>query len=365
MRAHRIDKVFLGITISLVVIGLIFFISASLGVFAKNTDKFYGILLNQILFGLGGGSLALFLGSKIPYEKIKALALPLLVLGIGLTALVFVPSLSLEHGGAKRWLDLKFITFQPSELLKFGFIVYLSSWIVSRKNQIKSFKFGFLPFLIIISLVSAVLIKEPDIGTLGVVAISGLFLFLLGGGKFTQIALLIILGIGLLAGLIWFEPYRMNRLLTFLNPNNDPTGISYQLRQSLIAIGSGGIFGRGFGMSVQKFNYLPEPIGDSVFAVFGEEFGFIGSAALIILFLFFLFRGFRIAMNAPDDFGRLLGAGIAILIVVEAFVNIAAMVGVVPLTGIPLVFVSKGGSALLVTLAEIGVLLNISRYSRG
>jgi cell division protein FtsW len=359
------DKIFFGTIIVLVLAGMFILTSASMGLLAKSGSSFSGTLFNQFAFGVVGGFIILFVASRINYKKWRRFALPFFIFTFLLTLLVFAPKIGFEYGGAKRWLDLKFITFQPSELLKFGFIVYLSSWIASRKNQIKSFKFGFLPFVIIIGLVGAVLVKEPDIGTLGIVAVTGLFLFLLGGGRFTQIALLIILGIGLLAGLIWLEPYRMDRLLTFLNPNNDPTGISYQLRQSLIAIGSGGVFGRGFGMSIQKFNYLPEPIGDSVFAVFGEEFGFVGSVALVFLFLFFLFQGFRIAMNAPDDFGRLLASGIAILIVVEAFVNIAAMVGVVPLTGIPLVFVSKGGSALLVTLAEIGVLLNISRYSRG
>ena len=357
------DKIFLGTVIFLVFAGIFILTSASMGLLARGGPDFFKTLFHQILFGIICGFIFLFIASQINYKKWRKYALPFFIFTFLLTLLVFVPKIGFEYGGAKRWLNLGSFSFQPSEVLKFGFIVYLSSWIVSRKSEIKSFKFGFLPFLIIIAFVGLVLILEPDIGTLGIIAIISLFLFLLGGGKFTQIALLIILGAGLLAGLILLEPYRMDRLLTFINPSNDPTGISYQLRQSLIALGSGGIFGRGFGMSVQKFNYLPEPIGDSIFAVFGEEFGFIGSLVLIGAFLFFLYRGFRIALNAPDDFGRLLGAGIAILITVEALINIAAMVGVVPLTGVPLVFVSKGGSALAVTLAEAGVLLNISRYS--
>jgi cell division protein FtsW len=191
-----------------------------------------------------------------------------------------------------------------------------------------------------------------------------MFLFFLGGGRLAQLAILMLLGIGLLFFLVKTEPYRMNRITTLFHPSQDPQGISYQLRQSLIALGSGGVLGRGFGMSVQKFNYLPEPIGDSIFAVFGEEFGFIGSVFLIGLFLFFLYRGFSIALRAPDEFGRMLGAGIVILIIVESFINIGAMIGVLPLTGIPLLFVSRGGSAMAITLAEIGVLLNISKYSR-
>jgi len=214
------------------------------------------------------------------------------------------------------------------------------------------------------ALVAAVLIKEPDVGTLGVIAITSIVMFFLAGGKLSHIALVIILGAALIYILVLIEPYRMNRIITFLNPSFDPNGISYQLRQSLIAIGSGGIFGRGFGMSVQKFNYLPEPISDSIFAVFAEEFGFIGALLIIGIFMFFLYRGLSISIRAPDDFGRLLGAGIVILIITESLVNISAMLGILPLTGIPLIFVSKGGSALAVAMMEIGVLLNISKFRK-
>jgi cell division protein FtsW len=357
------DKIFLGTVIFLVFTGIFILASASMGLLTKNGPDFFGTLFRQILFGIIFGFAVLFVTSRINYKKWRKYALPFFIFTFLLTLLVFVPKIGLEYGGAKRWLNLGPISFQPSEILKFGFIVYLSAWIVSRKSEIKSFKFGFIPFLLIIAFVSLVLILQKDVGTLGVFAITSLALFFLGGGRFSQVALLIILGLGLLVGLVYLEPYRLDRFRTFFNPEVDPTGISYQLRQAFIALGSGGIFGRGFGMSVQKFNYLPEPIGDSIFAVFGEEFGFAGSVFLIGLFLFFLYRGFSIALHAPDDFGRLLGAGIAILIAVEALVNIAAMVGIIPLTGIPLVFVSKGGSALFVTLAEIGVLLNISKYS--
>lgn len=358
------DKIFLGTVIFLVFTGIFILASASMGLLARNGPDFLNTLFHQILFGIICGFAVLFVTSRINYKKWRKYALPFFIFTFLLTLLVFVPKLGLEYGGAKRWLSLGSFSFQPSEILKFGFIVYLSAWIVSRKSEIKSFKFGFIPFLLIIAFVSLVLILQKDIGTLGVFAITSLALFFLGGGRFSQVALLIVLGIGLLGILVCLEPYRINRIITFLNPSFDPTGIGYHLKQIFIALGSGGIFGRGFGMSVQKFNYLPEPIGDSIFAVFGEEFGFAGSLVLLGLFLFFLYRGFSIALHAPDDFGRLLGAGIAILIAVEALINIAAMVGILPLTGIPLVFVSKGGSSLAVTLAEVGVLLNISRYKK-
>jgi cell division protein FtsW len=358
------DKVFFWTVGVLVLSGIFILVSASIGLLTKEGTDFYSTIFQQIVLGVGGGLVLLYITSRINYKIWKKFALPFFIFSFLLTLLVFVPHIGFEYGGASRWIKLGPLFFQPSEILKFGFIIYLSSWIVSRKSEIKSFKFGFLPFLTMVAFVGFLLIKEPDIGTLGVLAISSMLLFFLGGGKFTQLAVLMLLGIGLLILLVKIEPYRMDRIITFFNPSHDPQGIGYQLRQSLIAIGSGGIFGRGFGMSVQKFNYLPEPIGDSIFAVFGEEFGFIGSVFLISLFLFFLYRGFSIAQGAPDDFGRLLGSGIVILIIIECFVNIGAMIGIIPLTGVPLIFVSRGGSAMAVTLAEIGVLLNISRYRR-
>lgn len=362
---RNVDKVFFWTVGVLVLTGLFILISASMGLLTREGPTFYKTIFQQIISGVVVGLILLYFTSKINYKTWKKFALPFFIFSFLLTIAVFVPHIGFDSGGARRWIKLGSLFFQPSEILKFGFMVYLSSWIVSRKSEIKSFKFGFLPFVAITAFVSLLLILEPDIGTLGVLAISSMLLFFLGGGKFTQLALLMLLGIGLLILLVKIGPdYRMDRITTFLNPSQDPQGIGYQLKQSLIGIGSGGIFGRGFGMSIQKFNYLPEPIGDSIFAVFGEEFGFIGSIFLIGLFLFFLYRGFSIALRAPDDFGRMLGAGIVILIIVESFVNIGAMIGVLPLTGVPLLFVSRGGSAMAMTLAEIGVLLNISKYSK-
>ena len=179
-----------------------------------------------------------------------------------------------------------------------------------------------------------------------------------------QIGLLFVLGVATLGILIYLQPYRIDRLAVFLDPNTDPQGIGYQLNQGLIALGSGGFFGRGFGMSRQKFNYVPEAAGDSIFAIFGEEFGFIGSMGLMGLFVVFFWRGMRIALRAPDSFGRILAAGITLLVVVQAFTNIAAISGLVPLTGIPLAFISYGSSALIMNLVAVGILLNISKYIR-
>jgi cell division protein FtsW len=364
MRKGETDKIFGGIVIILVLAGFLILTSASMGLLSRSEGSFYKSLLQQFLFGIVGGIIALLITSHIDYKKWKKFALLFFIFTFLLTLLVFVPGIGIKHGGATRWINIGSFSFHPSELLKLGFVIYLASWMASRKEKIKSFRFGFLPFLIMIGFAGGIMVMQPDLGTLGVLALTSMTMFFLGGGKLAQIALIIFLGALLIGILIFLEPYRMNRVMVFLNPSLDPTGIGYQLKQSLIAIGSGGIFGRGFGMSIQKFNYLPEPIGDSIFAVFAEEFGFIGIIALLGLFMFFLYRGFSISLKAPDDFGRLLGSGIVILIIVESFVNIGAMTGILPLTGVPLIFVSKGGSALAVALMEVGILLNISKYKK-
>lgn len=347
--------------LAMVLAGFFILFSASMGLLTREKADFSSVVLKQFVFGVAGFA-ALFVASRINYKNWQRFALPLFLFSFLLALLVFEPHVGFGHGGAKRWINLGPITFQPSELLKLGFIAYLASWISARKNDIKSFKYGLFPFLIIVAFVGLILIAEPDIGTLGVIAITSALMFFIGGGKFAQIALMVLLGAALLYGLVLTNQHAMYRVQTFLNPSADPTGSGYQVKQALIAVGSGGIYGRGFGMSIQKFNYLPEPIGDSIFAVFAEEFGFIGSVALLALFLFFLYRGFLIVLRATDPFAKLLGAGILISIVIQSFINIGSMVSIIPLTGVPLIFVSQGGSALAIALLEIGILLNISKY---
>lgn len=358
---NGVDKLFLSIVLILLVAGLFILSSASLGLIAKNKTPTPTLIFKQFLFAVFGLCL-LFVFSKIDYKKLRKWSILIFLASLILTLFVFIPPFGFSHGGARRWIYVGSFFFQPSEILKFGFILYLSAWLSSKKSNISSFQFGFLPFLAMIGIIAGVLILQPDIGTLGVIAISSGLLFFLGGGRLSQIGIIILLGVALLFLLSFFKPYLADRILVFLNPTLDPQGIGYQLNQSLIAIGSGGIFGRGFGMSVQKFNFLPEPTSDSIFSVFGEEFGFFGSIVLISLFLIFLTRGFFIAKNAPDVFGGLLTSGFVILITVEAFVNISALLGIIPLTGLPLVFISQGGTALVTTMAEVGVILNVSKH---
>jgi len=212
--------------------------------------------------------------------------------------------------------------------------------------------------------VGAVLLAQPDTDTFMVTVAGGLGIFLAGGGRWRHIFLLLFVGAIGLGVIAYTRPYVMNRITTFISPNKNAQGSGYQIQQSLIAVGSGGFYGRGFGQSIQKFNFLPEPIGDSIFAVSAEEFGFIGSTLLVLLFVFFALRGLKIATNVSDPFGRLLIVGIVILIISQAFVNIGAMVGILPLSGITLPFVSHGGTSLFIALAEAGIILNISKQAR-
>lgn len=302
--------------------------------------------------------------SNVPYTFWKKHSLWLFGVGVLLTALVFVPHIGFAWGGAKRWLDLGGLTFQPADFLKFSFILYLAAWFATKKDKVKKLTEGFLPFTIFLGIVAALLLAQPDTGTLIVTVAAALAVFIVGGGKWQHLIILGLIGVLAIGVLAFFRPYVRERIVTFFNPAHDVLGSSYQINQSLIAIGSGGMFGRGFGQSVQKFNFLPEPSGDSIFAVASEEFGFVGSNLIILLFLLFGIWGLKISAQIADPFGRILLAGFVILIVAQSFINIGAMLGVMPLTGVPLIFISHGGTALLFALIEAGIILNISRYRK-
>ncbi len=351
-------------TVALVILGFFIFSSASLGVLARDEIKFSSVAFNQIFYGLFLGSLACLFTARLDYHIWKKYAFIFFAGSFLLTLMVFIPGLGLEHGGAKRWIDLGFISFQPAEFLKVAFIMYLAAWLTRLKSKVGSFNWGLLPFLIFMALLGALLLAQPDTDTFAVIALAALAMYIAGGAKWKHILVIIISGAAVLALLYFTRPYIKQRIDVMLNPSLNGQTSGYHLRQSLIAVGSGGIWGRGFGQSIQKFHYLPEPIGDSVFAVAAEEFGFLGSVIIIALFMMFGLEGLKISGGAGDDFGRLLSLGIVILIVSQAFINISGMIGVIPLTGITLPFVSHGGTALFVTLAEAGIVMNISRSSK-
>lgn len=358
----RVDRPLLFITLALLLGGLLIVSSASVVISQKNFNTPYYYLLRQSLAALVGIAAAL-ITQAIPYKIWKKLAPILLLAAFLLSAAVFIPELGLSLGGAKRWLKIGPINFQPSELLKISLILYLASWLEKKRGRISGFTSAFVPFLAVISIAGAILVLQRDIGTLLVVATSAIILYFLGGGKISQVAAIAALAIAALLTLVQIAPYRVNRFLVFFNPELDPQGIGYHINQALIAIGTGGFWGRGFGQSIQKYNYLPEPTGDSIFAIIVEEFGFFGSVILIGVFLAFFFRAMLIARQAPDLFAKLLVAGLASLIMLQVFINIAAISGFLPLTGIPLPFVSYGGTALVVNLAMVGIILNVSKHT--
>jgi len=314
------------------------------------------------VFGVLGGGIAFFIMSNIYYRNWRKYAFYFFLLSLLATVAVFIPKIGMTHAGATRWLDLGIVTIQPSEFLKLGFVIYLATWLSGVHDKIEHWRYGLLPFVAITGLVGIIMLAQPDTDTFMIIAFSGMAMYLAAGAPWRHILLLLLSGVVLLVVIAFTRPYIMDRFTNFLHPDSDLLGSGYQLQQSLIAVGSGGITGRGFGQSIQKFEYLPEPIGDSVFAVYAEEFGFIGTILIILAFVFLTLRGYKTATESTDIFGTLLVIGLMTMIIAQAFLNIGAMIGVAPLSGLPLPFVSHGGTALMATLASLGIVLNVSKY---
>ena len=361
---NKIDRMFLGLVISLVIIGIIMFVSASLGILNKNEAKFNAVMISQFAYGFGGGLLALYFGLKIPYKFWRQYSLPIFIASIIVTCLVFVPGLGFAHGGSKRWINVFGLSLQPVEFLKIGFIIYFAAWLSWAKGRVKDVRFSLMPLLFMLAIITGVLINQPDTKSLILITATGLVMLFVSGTPWKYILGMFALSIAAFIILAISTPYLKSRINTFLNPDQNGSTSSYQIQQSLIAIGSGGIAGRGLGQSIQKFNYLPEPQGDSIFAVVGEETGFIGAALLICLYVAFALRGYRIAHYSPDSFSKIFVIGIITIITAQSFMNIASIIGVFPLTGVPLVFMSQGGTALLLDMGLMGVVLNISQFKK-
>ena len=344
----------------LTIFGLVMIFDASSVIAASDFgDKFYYVKNQMIWFAIG--SVGLFFATFFDYHHYQRFSLPALIFVILLLVLVFAPGFSGEVMGAKRRIDFGFFVLQPAEFVKIAFIIYLSSLFAKLEKGIDRKKT--FTFLILSGLILALLLYEPDLGTAGIVVTSTLTIVFLAGAPIWYFIFgtpFFMLG---LLGLIVGSSYRFNRLKTFLNPTADTLGVSYHINQVLIALGSGGIFGLGLGQSRQKYEFLPEVATDSIFAIIGEELGFLGGMVLISIFVFLVWRGFRIAKAAPDKFGFLLASGIPSWIVLQSFFNLGSMVSILPLTGVPLPFISYGGSALISIFFGVGVLLNISRQA--
>ncbi len=363
-KLNKIDNKLLFVILALIVFGLVMISSAGI-VYSKTRfgDPYY-FLKHQLFYGVIPGLIALYFIQKIHYSFWRKISVLMFLASVVFLVLVFVPGLGTKIYGASRWLKLGPFSFQPSEMLKLSIIVYLAAWLSGRKEKVQDFFEGLVPFLAIIALVSFLLIKQPDMGTLGAIIFIAMPIFFVSGAKMSHMFLIASGGLLSFFILVKMESYRMGRLMVFLHPEIDPRGIGYQINQALLAIGSGGIFGRGLGKSLQKFNYLPEPVGDSIFAIIGEELGLVGACLLVGLFVFLAIRGLRIAKYAPDQFSQLAAVGIISWMIFQAFINISAISGLIPLTGIPLPFISYGGTSIIFLLAGAGILLNISKHVR-
>lgn len=364
MKKARMDTQLLVSILALIGAGFLIFMSASLGLLARDASHASSVAFKQIFLGLVPGLVALYVFSRIQYSYWKRVSFWLFILALVLNVIIFIPGVGLTHGGATRWLLIGSFSLQVSEVLKIAAVIYFAAWLSFVKDRISDFTHGFMPLIVMLIIVGGVLLAEPDTDTFIIVATSLVAMYLAAGGKWKHMGVLAVTGVALIAILAFTRPYVMARIQTFIDPAAASQTSGYQIQQSLIAIGSGGFFGRGFGQSIQKFNYLPEPVGDSIFAVAAEEFGFVGCITLLALYVFFAMRSLKVAGATRDTFGGLLVVGITTFIIVQSFVNIGAMVGVVPLSGIPLLFVSQGGTALFFVLAECGVLLNISRHAK-
>jgi cell division protein FtsW len=357
-----IDKVFLGTVITLIITGFVVFISASMGILAKNGAQFASITFKQVFFGIFLGLLSCFIFSKIDYKIFRKYAFIIFIFSMAVALLVFVPGLGTNlNTFARRWISMFGFTFQPVAVLNIGFIIYWAAWLSTMKEKIKSFKYGFLPMILIFGILAAIILPQPDTDAFLILCATGVVMFIVAGGKFKYVGILILLAGIVLAVLAFTRPYVMSRIETYINPSINAQTSGYQIQQSLIAVGSGQMFGRGLGQSIQKYKFLPESISDTIFAVAGEEFGFFGCVLIISLFVFFVFRGFRIATKVSDHFGGLLVIGVITLISLQSFTNIASVLGIIPFSGLPLAFFSQGGTAMLLTLLQIGIVLNVSK----
>lgn len=357
------NKRLLVIILILTVFGLIVLSSAGIVEGQKKFGSPYYYLTHQLLYGVIPGLIGMFILSRIDYRFWKKISLLVLIGSLALMIMIFMPGFGQGLKGATRWISFGALSFQPAEILKLSLVIYLAAWFGNRNERTKKWSYGIMPFLIVLAFVALLLFLQPDIGTLIVVSFISLGVYFMAGPSYKQFAGIILVLFLALSAIIVVEPYRFDRLKSFWDPSIDPRGTSYQINQSLISIGSGGLLGVGYNNSSQKQGgFLPEVIGDSIFAIIAEELGLVGSAFTVGLFGVLCFFLVSIAKNASDKFGALLVMGINLWIMSQAFVNIAAISGLIPLTGIPLPFISYGGTAIAVLLSGMGIVFNVAKH---
>jgi cell division protein FtsW len=353
---HKYDYLLIIALAALLIVGLTMIYSTTFALGYQEYDQPAYFFLRQLLW-MGIGLLALIITARIEYHTWRKFSV--LILGGTILLLLLVFLAGNTRFGGQRWLVNGSV--QPSELAKLAVIIYIADWLSSKGEQIRKLSYGLVPFGILIGVITGLILLQRDLGTAALIAATSLMMFFVAGGSLWQLAVSGVLGLITLYFLIVQSPYRSARLATFWDPFSDPLAGGYQIRQILIALGVGGVTGLGLGSSRQKFGYIPASHTDGIFAIWGEELGLLGAVALILLFTFFAYRGFRIAMAAPDAYGTVLAAGITSSIILQAIINIGVVTATVPFTGIPLPFISFGGSSLVISMSAVGLLLAVSR----
>jgi len=361
LRNLKFDYILGGTGLVLLFLGVLIITGVSSVVSRDNFGNTTHYLTHQILYGILPGLILTAVFFFAPIKLFKKFSWAAAAINLLLMIFVFIPGIGIIAGGAPRWLNLHFLSFQPSEFLKLSFALYVANWLSNPMRKTNSNKYTLIPFLIIAGVIAVLLAKQSDLGTLGIISFMAGIMYFTAQTPLLHLALLVSLGFSCLIVLVATSSYRMTRLKVMLGLIEDPMGLGYHIKQILIAIGAGGIFGAGLGLSAQKYGFVPQTMSDSIFAIFSEETGFFGAICLIALYLIIFWRAASIAKNSKDDFSKIFAIGFASWICSQAFINMGAMTGLIPLTGVPLPFISYGGSHIISELAGMGILLNISR----
>jgi cell division protein FtsW len=359
---HEPDKKLIYAFFVLIVFGLIMLASSSAFLAYTKFENSYAFLQKQVIAVIIGLVLY-YIASKTNYLKLRKNAIYFLIGSLLLLSLVFIPGLAAGHGSARSWIIVFGQSLQPAEFVKLSFLIYLAAWMEARYKMMRTLSQGLIPFGIILAIVSILMFLQPDLGTWSIIALSSMLVYFVGGANKKHIIFILIIGVLAVYSLVTYTDYEKDRFACLKDPSFDTQKECYQINQSLIAVGSGGMWGQGLTESRQKYSYLPEVSGDAIFPIISEEIGFIFSSFLILLYVYIFYRGWLIALKAKDIFGRLLAVGIVGWIFFQTFLNIGGMLNLIPMTGVPLPFISAGGSAMLAGLIAVGILVNISRYT--
>jgi len=351
-----------GLVLALLSLGVVMVYSASAIIAAERFGDPFFFLKRQLFWALLGGG-CLWGALALDYRRLERLVIPLLALSLVLLVLVLVPPFGQSINGTRRWFRVASLSFQPVELAKFALVIYLAAFFTRNQAQVQSFAKGLLPVLLVAGVMAGLTILQPDLGNSLALVVLPLALAYLAGARVTHMAAIALAALPVVALLIAMKPYRLRRMVAFMNPWDDPQGSGFQIIQSFLAIGSGGMLGRGLGESKQKLFYLPEPHTDFIFAIIGEELGLLGATAVIVLLALLIWRGLRVGLRAPDAFGGYLALGLTVMLATQTLVNLGVVMGALPTKGLPLPFISFGGSALCTTMFSAGILLNISQHA--